>query len=205
MRLRTRILWGVTPPLVRAVARVLWRLRVEKEADLPGPPFVVAANHYSFLDPLLVGAIVPGRIQFIGLSDLAGNYRLVDSAIASYGMIQVTRGKVPFGAMRQALACLDSGGVVGLFPEGTRHWTFDPANALPGAAWLATRAEVPLLCVAICGTDQVLGVDNKLHRGRIQVVVGPSLRHHGEGREAVDDLSRRWSEWVAPRLETTIL
>jgi 1-acyl-sn-glycerol-3-phosphate acyltransferase len=204
VRLRNWVIWSVTPPVIRGVSRALWRLRVEGEADLPGPPFVVAANHYSFLDPLLVGAIIPERIQFIGLSDLVGNYRAVDLAIDTFGMIQVTRGKVPLGAMRQALACLVSGGVVGLFPEGTRHWTFDPANALPGAAWLATRADVPLLCVAIRGTDRVLGVDNKLHRGRIQVVVGPALRHRGEGREAVDDLTRRWGEWVAPRLEATI-
>lgn len=179
---------------------MLWRLRVERQAGLPTPPFVVAANHYSFLDPLLLGAIIPGRVHFIGLSDLVGNYRAVDFAIDAYGMIPVTRGTVPLGAMRQALARLDAGGVVGLFPEGTRHWTFDPANALPGAAWLAARADVPLLCVAVRGTDRVLGVDNKLHRGRIQVVVGPALRHRGEGRAAVDDLTQRWSEWVGATL-----
>lgn len=162
---------------------------------------MVAANHHSFLDPLLVGAVIGHRVRFIALSDLTGNYRLVDLAMDAYGYIPVTRGIVPLGTIRRALGHLGTGGVVGLFPEGTRHYRFDPDNSLPGAAWLATRADVPLVPVAIHGTDVVLGVDNRLGRGRIRVTIGPALRHRGQGREAVDDLTARWGAWVAQRLD----
>ena len=50
------------------------------------------------------------------------------------------------------------------------------------------------------GTDRVLGVDNRLHRGRIEVVVGPTLHPEGEDAAAVDELTRRWADWVGATL-----
>jgi hypothetical protein len=53
------------------------------------------------------------------------------------------------------------------------------------------------VAVAAIGTDQVLGIDNKLHRGRIRIKVGPTFHPEGLGRPAVDDLTKRWSDWIA--------
>lgn len=200
MRLRSRLVWALTPPIIRSVARVLWRLEVRFTDRFPEPPFVLAANHHSFLDPFLIGAVCRRPVRFVGLSDLSGHYRMVDFFLDAFQVIPVTRGKVPLRAMRESLRHLKAGGVIGLFPEGTRHDRFDPAKALPGAAWLAIRAQVPLVCVAVRGSEVVLGVENRLHRGRIDLVIGPALRGEGEGREAVDDLTRRWGEWVAATL-----
>jgi 1-acyl-sn-glycerol-3-phosphate acyltransferase len=197
-----RVAWAVTPPLVRGVGRLAWRLEIQSAAPPPPPPFVVAANHYSFLDAFLVAAALPSRIRFLALQDLFGNQSWLDFALHAYGAIPVSRGVVPLGPVRSALGHLDDGGVVGLFPEGTRHWVFDPRNARHGAAWLATRAGVPVVPIAISGTDGVLGVDNKLHRGAIQVDVGESLRPNGDDREAVADLTARWGDWVQKRLSS---
>jgi 1-acyl-sn-glycerol-3-phosphate acyltransferase len=190
----------VTPPLVRGIGRLAWRLEIRSAAPPPKPPFVVAANHYSFLDAFVVAASLPSRIRFLALQDLYGHHGWVDFALNAYGAIPVARSTVPLRPVRSALSHLDDGGVVGLFPEGTRHWVFDPLNARHGAAWLATRAGVPVVPVAISGTDGVLGVDNKLRRGSIQVEVGASLRPEGSDRNAIADLTARWGEWVEHRL-----
>lgn len=193
------LLWRGLPPIVRGIARVAWRLDVRGEA-FPEPPYVVASNHHSFLDPLLLGAVVGRKTRFIALVDLFGNYRWLDYALARFDVIPVRRGVVPLGPVRAALSHLDHG-VVGLFPEGTRHDRFDPTRIRRGAGWLAARAGVPLVPVAISGTEEVLGVDNRLGLGRIRVEIGPGLETYGADHGAIEDLNRRWSAWVAGRVQ----
>jgi 1-acyl-sn-glycerol-3-phosphate acyltransferase len=201
--LAKRALRAGLPPVVRTVARVAWRLEVEAGPGLPDPPYVVASNHHSFLDPLLVGSVLREKIRFLGLVDLFGNYRWLDLALEAFEVIPLRRGVVPLGPVRTALTHLERGGAVGLFPEGTRHWDFDPDRALPGAAWLAARAGVPLVPMAVSGTERVLGVDNRLRRGQVMVEVGPPLSAVSSQRQAVDDLTARWANWVSQALDQT--
>jgi len=186
--------------MIRIGARILWGLRIDRGPGFPTPPFVLAANHYSFLDPPLVGAVYGKRARFIALIDLFGNHKPLDWALGAWEAITVRRGAVPLGTVRQCLAHLESGGVVGLFPEGIRVERFGDAGFKPGAAWLAARTGVPLVAVTVKGTDQVFGIDNKLRKGRVEVIVGPALHPIGTDRAAVDDLTRRWAEWVGQTL-----
>jgi 1-acyl-sn-glycerol-3-phosphate acyltransferase len=189
------------PTSIRIAARLIWRLRIEEEVPFPDPPFIIAANHLSFLDPPLVAAAWGRRLRFVTLADLFGNYSLLDFTLESFEAIRVKRGTVPLAAVRQALAHLAEGGVVCLFPEGTRATRWGEVRPLPGAAWLAVKAGVPIVAVAAIGTDRVLGIDNKLHRGRVAVRIGPALYPHGSGRAAVNDLTRRWSDWIASAVD----
>jgi 1-acyl-sn-glycerol-3-phosphate acyltransferase len=198
--LKSRIWWAISLPAIRLGARILWRLRIDRGRGFPTPPFVLAANHYSFLDPPLIGAVYGRRARFIALIDLYGNHKPLDWVLDAWEAITVRRGAVPLGTVRRCLAHLESGGVVGLFPEGIRVESFGDAGFRPGAAWLAARTGVPLVAVAIIGTDQVFGIDNKLHKGRVRVIVGPTLHPTGTDRAAVDDLTRRWAEWVGKTL-----
>jgi 1-acyl-sn-glycerol-3-phosphate acyltransferase len=202
LRLRSRFVWRFALPAIRGTARAAWRLDVDRGPGFPEPPFVLAANHYSFLDPLLVGSVYGSRVRFIALVDLLGHHRSVDWALGSFEVIPVRRGTVPLGTVRESLSHLAGGGVLGLFPEGIRVDRFGDAGFRRGAAWLATRARVPLVAVAVRGTDRVLGVDNKLHRGRIEVVVGPTMLPDGDDRTSIDDLTGRWVDWVASTVST---
>ena len=196
-----KVAWTAVPVLVRWLARIAWRLRIDLGPGFPDPPFVVAANHFSFLDSLVIASAYRHKIRFLALVDLFGNYRLLDVALLAVDVIPLRRGKVPLGPVREALGHLADGGVVGLFPEGIRHYRFDPERARSGAAWLASRAGVPFVPVAVAGTDEVLGVDNRLHRGRIRVTVGPAMIPKGVDRESVDLLTRRWATWVTETLD----
>lgn len=196
-----KVAWTAVPVLVRWLARIAWRLRIDLGPGFPDPPFVVAPNHFSFLDSVVIASAYRHKIRFLALVDLFGNYRLLDVALLAVDVIPLRRGKVPLGPVREALGHLADGGVVGLFPEGIRHYRFDPERARSGAAWLASRAGVPLVPVAVAGTDEVLGVDNRLHRGRIRVTVGPAMIPKGVDRESVDLLTRRWATWVTETLD----
>lgn len=190
------MVWALTPPIIRFVARSAWGLRVEGREHLPDPPFVLAANHHSFLDPLLLGAVHGRPIRFVGLSDLWEPYRTVAFFLDAWQVIPVTRGRVPLGAMREALGHLESGGAVGIFPEGRRYDVFAPEHALPGAAWLAARAGVPLVPAAVRGSEKVLGVDNRLHRGKVTVVFGAPILAEGRHRFSVNRATAEWADDV---------
>ena len=194
---RHRVLWRVAPPAIRGVGKTFFSLRIDRESPLPPAPFVVAANHYSHFDPPVVGAALGLPIRFLALEDLFGANRLLDWLIVGFGAIPTPRHRQPIRAVRTALAALDSGQPVGVFPEATRvsHWGTLPPKR--GAAWLAARAGVPLVPVAVLGTGQVFGVENRLRRAPIRVVIGEAIP---PGEDDTVDLTDRWARWVSAQI-----
>lgn len=172
-------------------------MRVEYETELPPPPFVLAANHYSHFDPPVIGAALGMRVRFLALDDLFAANRLLDWLITGFGAIPTPRYRHPVRAVRTALAALDADEVVGVFPEATRvsHWGIVPPKR--GAAWLASRAGVPLVPVAIVGTGKVFGLENRLRRFPIRVVFGEPL---GAKSGTVEDLTKAWTRWMDDRI-----
>ena len=162
---------------------------------LPPGPFVVAANHFSHFDPPVVGAVIGRPIRFLAVDELHDVSWALDWTVSVFGSIPLTRTGIPLGALRTALARLAAGEVVGLFPEGTRVAEWGDREPKRGAAWLALRAGVPLIPVAVKGTDRVFGLDNRFRLGRIQVSVGPALL--GDDPET---LTRAWAEWTTEEL-----
>ncbi|HEU4319787.1 MAG TPA: lysophospholipid acyltransferase family protein [Acidimicrobiia bacterium] len=159
----------------------------------PSAPYVVAANHYSHFDPPVIACGLDRPVRFLALDNLFTESRLLNWLITGYGAIPTPRQRRPIGAVRTALSALAAGEVVGVFPEATRvsHWGTLPPRR--GAAWLACRAEVPLLPVAVIGTGQTFGLDNKLRRAPLRLVVGTAL-DSGAGETS---LMTAWSEWIS--------
>ncbi len=192
-----RFLWSIGPPLVRMVGRACFSLRIELDQELPPPPFVVAANHYSHLDPVVIGASLGGPIRYLAVDELFGMSVVLDRLLAWFGVIPVSRSRAPVGTVRAALARLEAGEAVGVFPEGTRVSVWGDLSPKRGAAWLAVRAGVPLIPVAVVGTDRVFGLDNHWKRAPITVVVGaPIAAAPGD----VSEIMARWETWVTERL-----
>ena len=192
---RSWFLWTVGPPLLRGIARTFFSLRVEWEGDWPDPPFVMAANHYSHFDAPLIAAVLDTRIRYLGLVDLFDANPVLAWLVDGFEAIPTPRHSPPVKAVRTALGVLEHGEAVGVFPEGTRasHWgVLQPKR---GAAWLAHRAGVPLVPVAILGTGRSYGLDNDLSLSPIRIVVGEALPP-----APVDDLMAAWSRWVADQV-----
>ena len=191
-----RVSWRPTGGAIRLIGRSAWRLRIERDAPPPEGAFVLAANHFSFLDPPLLAAAFPHPIRFMALDELRGNYRLLDLALDTWGVIYVSRQSRSIGAVRTALSHLDEGGPVGVFPEGRRVATWGEVPLKRGAAWLAIRAGVPLVPAAVTGSEHAMGLDNRFGRGRLRVHVGAPMRPDPSVPDPVADLLDRWATWV---------
>ena len=192
-----RFLWSAGPVMVRPVGRVAFSMRIELQADLPPPPFVVAANHYSHLDPVVIGASVGKPIRYLAVDELFGISATFDRLLGWVGVIPISRSLVPIRTLRVALARLEAGEIVGVFPEGTRVSRWGDLSPKRGAAWLAVRAGVPLVPIAVVGTDRAFGLDNRWHSARIRVVVGRPLSADPEDASA---LTSTWEGWITDQL-----
>ena len=153
--------WGVAPFWRKAgdplnfVFRWIWSLD-HKGARLPPGPLVVASNHFSHLDVLLLGKAL-GPVRYMAVDELFGLTWVGDTFITMWGGIKVPRYGIPLAGMREALVTLDQGSRVGLFPEGRRVWSWGEEPPRRGAAWLAQKASVPMVPVAIVGSEGSMG------------------------------------------------
>jgi 1-acyl-sn-glycerol-3-phosphate acyltransferase len=147
--------WTGSARLASPFFRLLWGSEILGSVP-PERPFLAAINHFSHLDSVLVGRAL-GPIRYLAVDELYGTSKAFDGLITWLGAIPMSRTKVPLQALRTALEYLDAGGVIGMYPEGRRVWTWGEARPKRGAAWLAHRAGVPLLPIAIWGTQESMG------------------------------------------------
>ncbi|MBT8213323.1 MAG: 1-acyl-sn-glycerol-3-phosphate acyltransferase [Acidimicrobiia bacterium] len=183
--------------VVGRVGRLLTDLEIT--GSVPPGPAVLAANHFSFLDPLFVGVAVDRFTRYLALDELFGRSRFFDWLTLSLGTIPMSRERAPLGAMRESLRTLEQGGLVCLFPEGRRVREWGENAPKKGAAWLALRAGVPLIPIAISGTEIVWPVDaSRPRRGPVRVWVGEgwdpdSYLDHVDPATA---MMNEWFEWM---------
>jgi 1-acyl-sn-glycerol-3-phosphate acyltransferase len=162
--------------LVRALT--LGRVRVEglerlrSDPRVAGPTIVIA-NHVSNVDPPLVGGwLAKGmrrRLAFLAKEQLFQGR--VGSFMRSQGMIPVRAGRSDVDALRQARSVLERGGVVVVFPEGTRSLDGVIGEAFAGAAMLAARPDAWILPVGVGDTDLLMPRGARLPRFGTRVTI----------------------------------
>lgn len=144
--------WLVVSPLLHGA----FRLRIEGVEHVPARgPLVLACNHASHLDPLVLANCANRPVAFMAKEELF-DIPLLGRLIRLYGAFPVRRGSGDRAALRAALLALEADWAVGVFLGGTR--TEDGRIQTPqlGAALVAARAKAPLLPVAIAGTALIL-------------------------------------------------
>ena len=165
--------WGAWL-LVHAVARV----HVEGAQNLKmAPPFILTTNHLTSWDPPLILAMTPGSSQLTVLA--ADKWRKVLPVLWLFnalGGIWVKRGEVDRVALRACIAVLQRGGAMGMSPEGTRSRTGGLQKGRSGVAFLATKANVPVLPVAVWGVEQIGHNWRRLRRTDVYLRVGEPYR-----------------------------
>lgn len=134
-------------------------LRSIGHANIPRSGGVLlASNHVSYLDFAFV-ALAPPRprrpVRFLARSEFFDR-RLVGWALRRLGQIPVDVHGDPLAAMRAATAALSAGEAVGLHPEATISPSFVPRRAKSGAIRLAWETEVPIVPVAVWGSQRLL-------------------------------------------------
>lgn len=191
-------------PTFRLATRTLLDGEVTGVEHLPKEgPAVIAANHFSHLDPPIVGMLVNREIRFIAVDELFGNHLAFDVVTKFFGAIPTDRDGVPLGALKEAIRVLEGGGLVGLFPEGRRVEFWGENEPKRGAAWLAWMTGAPLIPIAIHGTEGSLApAERGVHRTAVRVWVGPPLRWHdySDRVDPVGAMMEAWHSWIDARL-----
>jgi 1-acyl-sn-glycerol-3-phosphate acyltransferase len=113
---------------------------------------VYAINHLHWIDIPLIGLLSPRTIYFVAKAE-AANFPILGGFLRLHGAIAIHRGESDREAVRRMRDEARAGHVVGLFVEGTRQKTGRPGVAQPGAAMVGMQEGVPIVPVAIYGTQ----------------------------------------------------
>ena len=157
---------------------------------------VVAANHRSYLDPPLLGTWFPRTIHFMAKRELFTIFAL-GPLIRAVHAFPVDRDRADVASIRQALRILKAGGVVGIFPEGTRNISGD-AQARGGAVLLAATAHCPLVPVALVNTQYAI---RRLRASKVEVRIGEPVVLQGSERKATKTEIERWTADLSQRID----
>jgi 1-acyl-sn-glycerol-3-phosphate acyltransferase len=169
-------------------ATALFHLRAYGTGHVPRSGGVLlAANHQSVLDPVLVAACVPREVHFMARRDLFGA-PLFGAFIRALHAFPVERGRPDRAALREAVARLRRGVAVLVFPEGTRTRTGRLGAPRPGVWVMARLAGVPVIPVRIEGAWNAWPPGKVLPRLRpVNILFSPPIR---AGARA--DLAASW-------------
>jgi 1-acyl-sn-glycerol-3-phosphate acyltransferase len=152
MRYPGSLLYNVIYWIGFPLSRLLFGLRVEGAENMPAEGgLIVAVNHASNADPVLVGISLPRRLCFLAKMELFRN-PLFGAVLRHLGAIPLHRGAADTGALKAAAQAIGEGKALLLFPEGTRSRTGELQPGRRGVGLLALRCGVPVLPVYLGGT-----------------------------------------------------
>ncbi|PKW15692.1 lysophospholipid acyltransferase family protein [Saccharopolyspora spinosa] len=164
----------------RRIVQLPYRVRIHGAERIPRTgPVVLVANHSSMMDGPLLFGMIPRHAVFLIKQEMFRG--ALGWFLRRIGQIGVRRGAPDRAPLLAAVRVLRAGGLVGVFPEGTRG-DGDVTNAQHGAAWLARTSEALILPVACRGTRRPDGPGRRL-LPRIDVLFGePIVLPAGKGR-----------------------
>ncbi len=150
----------------------LYRLRVHHRERAPAHgPVVLVANHSALVDGPILFGLFRRRAVFLVKQEMFRG--VVGLGLTRTGQLAVRRGKPDRAPLTAAVAVLRAGGLVAVFPEGTRG-SGEVAAARHGAAWLARTSGAVVLPVVCRGTQRPAGACPRF-RPRVDVLVGEPL------------------------------
>src|SRR5919107_4371798 len=161
------VVHAVLPPLFKAV----WRPVVEGLEHIPAEGAVIlASNHLSFADSVVIPVVVPRKVVFMAKSDYFTGPGLKGRAIKAWfemlDMIPVDRddSRSAMEAIDVALEVLGRGEAFGVYPEGTRSRDGRLYRGRTGVAQLALVSGAPIVPVGLVGTEKLQPVGSTLPR-----------------------------------------
>ena len=177
------MLYEATHAVVPPLAKAIWRPTVEGLEHVPPTgPVIVASNHVSFADSLVIPIVVPRKVVFLAKSDYftgTGVKGAVSKAwFEGLGMLPVDRedSAAAMGSLQTALDVLGRGEAFGIYPEGTRSRDGRLYRGRTGVAHLALTSGAPVVPVGLTGTERLQPIGSKLPRlAKVTVAFGEPI------------------------------
>ncbi|MEU2741443.1 lysophospholipid acyltransferase family protein [Streptomyces sp. NPDC007095] len=184
----------------------LWKPRVLGAWKVPATgPAILAVNHSHNIDGPMVMGVAPRPTHFLIKKEAF--IGPLDPFLLAIGQLKVDRETTDRTAITDALGVLSSGGVLGIFPEGTRG-DGDFASLRAGLAYFAVRSGAPIVPVAVLGSSEKSSRLTKALpplRSRVDVVFGdPFEAGDGSGRrtrKALDEATARIQKQLSAHLD----
>jgi 1-acyl-sn-glycerol-3-phosphate acyltransferase len=141
--------------VLRVLAIVFFRLRGYGINNIPVKGgALLASNHQSYLDPVLVGLAVKRPVYFLARQELFDANRIFGWLLTQVHAIPLERRGFDSTGLRKAIEVLRQGGLLVVFPEGTRTPNGKRGDIKKGISLLGTRANVPFIPTLVQGTYQ---------------------------------------------------
>jgi len=187
--------YRIAAMVVKPLMRSWFRIRLEGQDHIPETgPVILASNHRSNMDPVLLASAVERPLAFMAKAEL---FVVPLGWIMRWiGQFPVRRGGIDREALRRTDAVLARGSMLGLFPEGTRgDGNFSSVH--PGLAYIVVRQQCPVLPVVILGTERVRRRFGWLpFASPVRIVIGPPIdlpqaASDRAGRRAASEILRQ--------------
>lgn len=181
------MLYEVVHSVLPPVAKVVWRPTVEGLENVPRTgPVIVASNHLSFADSMVIPIVVPRKVVFLAKEDYFTGTGIKGALVRGWfkgiGMVPVDRDdtKAALASLDIALEVLGRGEAFGIYPEGTRSRDGRLYRGRTGVAHLALTSGAPVVPVGLTGTQNIQPVGSRLPRlADVTVRFGEPLRFAG--------------------------
>jgi 1-acyl-sn-glycerol-3-phosphate acyltransferase len=197
------MLYRVSRLLVLAVFRLLWRPVIAGRELIPSTgPLIVASNHLSFIDSIVIPLAVPRKVVFLAKAEYWGGRspatwpRRLFFALFEAVPVQREQQQDAQASLDLARGVVERGDAFGIYPEGTRSRDGRLYRGRTGVGWLALATGARVVPVGVVGTDRVQPVGAKVprvHRGvavRFGEPVDPADYAHlppGRARREITD------------------
>jgi 1-acyl-sn-glycerol-3-phosphate acyltransferase len=177
------VLYRVIKALVSGFFKITFRPKVEGRENFPAKGAVIlASNHLSVFDSFVIPLVVPRQVNFLAKEEYFQGRspvkRLRTAFMRTIGQIPVERGAARAGiaALEVAGKVLHSGGVFGIYPEGTRSRDLRLGRGHTGVGQLALTTNALVVPVALIGTDKIQAPGKRLPRpSKVTVRIGKPL------------------------------
>ncbi len=163
------------------VLRFWYRIRLKGSENIPHDrPFLLVANHESYLDPFLFGIFVPFEIKFVTTADVFTT-PLMRFLLKGTGSFPMRRHRQDLKSIRTMIRMVNKGQVVCIFPEGGRSIDGSPLPILRETLKLIQKCRVPILPVHLDGAYEIWPrwAPNQRH-GQVTATFGPMIEVHDQ-------------------------
>ena len=177
---RTR-LWRFFQTVFRVITSRMFDLKVYGRENLPkNGGALLLSNHQSYLDPVVIAVKLDRPVSYMAKTELFEGNRIFAWFITALHAFPVRRGESDIAAVKKAIAKLQEGNILNMYPEGTRSPDGELGKILPGVVVVVRRAQVPVIPVAIVGSREAWPKGAKgINSHPVRVMYGKPLNIEG--------------------------
>lgn len=163
--------------LIRFIINLIAHVEIRNLENIPAKGgFVIATNHLGRLDVALLFYALEGNF-ILPVAEKYEHHWLYGPIGNAMGALWLDRFNADVRSVREILARMKAGGILVIAPEGTRSKTEAMAEGKPGVAYLAMKAGMPIVPIALAGTEDRVVIERLKHfnKSEIKIVVGPAF------------------------------